>query len=812
MKYNQDTCSVELSVRRLCELALMSGSLDNAPRGSVDAMLEGAKIHKKLQAEAGGFYDAEFQLSNTTLYDGIYYTVSGRADGIISTASSSVVDEIKTLRNVDFYAPPKEIFLAQLKCYAYFYGLKKELSSVNARLTYYNTDNEKLRYFKYTFKIDELKKFYLGLLDKIKYRAGLVIDRTTDRLPSASMARFPYPQLREGQEIMIKEAYSAIKKGKRFFAEAPTGTGKTMSALYPAVRALGEGLVDKIFYLTSKASTRKEAYSAAAKLFESGAKLRTAVITAKEQVCVCGARLAGVKGKNLCNSKDCEFADRYYDKVGDALRELLESGNGFPRSRICQVAAKHRICPYELSLDLSELCDIIICDYNYAFDPSVYFRRYFDSENIKNKKYIFLVDEAHNLADRARDMYSAELRLSDLATAFRGIKAAGDELQEIRKELEALMAVFWSLRRLCRDNLTKDSEGKESGFYMSDQPYEALNKSLEAFKHKLDNWLVKNRDHLFYEPLYELLAKIRKYMVVSECFNKGFRYYVEIFGGDITAKIYCLDPSPVMDSLLGRAWSTVLFSATLTPREYFTDVLGGRKNTVDISLPSPFNTENLCVTVADYISTRFEDREKNASRFANIIAASVCSRAGNYIAYFPSYACLESVLGVFTRKYPKVEVIVQQRGMSARQKEEFLGAFKDDSGHLRVGFCVLGGVFAEGVDLPGSRLIGSIIFGVGLPGLSNERNIIQEYFDMNMGSGYDYAYTYPGMNNVLQAAGRVIRRDDDKGIVVLVDDRYSTPKYRELFPEHWNNIKYAGNAQSLAEIIRRFWKNAEQNE
>ena len=409
-------------------------------------------------------------------------------------------------------------------------------------------------------------------------------------------------------------------------------------------------------------------------------------------------------------------------------------------------------------------------------------------------------------------MYSAELKLSDLASAFKGIRSAGDELGDIRKELEALMAVFWSLRRLCRDNLTKDSEGKESGFYMNDLPSEALNKSLEIFKHKLDSWLMKNREHLFFEPLAELSSKIRKYSVVNECFNKGFRYYVEIFGGDITSKIYCLDPSPVMDSLLNRSWSSVLFSATLTPREYFTDVLGGQKNTVDISLPSPFNKENLCVAVADYISARFEDREKNAARFATVIAATVCSKPGNYIAYFPSYACLEGVLGVFRKKYPKVEVIVQQKGMSARRKEEFLGAFKDDSGHLRVGFCVLGGVFAEGVDLPGSRLIGSIIFGVGLPGLSNERNIIQEYFDVNMGNGYDYAYTYPGMNNVLQAAGRVIRRDDDKGVVVLVDDRYSTPKYRELFPEHWNDIKYAGNAQSLAEIIRRFWEKGEQSE
>lgn len=812
MRYNENTCSVELSVRRLCEVALMGGSLGDFHGSSLEAMSEGAKIHRKLQAEAGGFYNPEVSLSNTTLHEDLYYTVSGRADGVITKESGPVVDEIKTVRGVDFYAPPKEIFLAQMKCYAYFLAVSRELCSIKARLTYYNVDNEKTRCFNYSFTTEELREYYVSLLDKIKYRARLVVKHIVSELPTAAKARFPYPELREGQEIMIREAYSAIKRGKRFFAEAPTGTGKTMSSLYPAVRALGEGLADKIFYLTSKASTRREAYRAAGKLFEAGVDLRTVVITAKEQVCMCGARVAGVGARNLCNSKNCEFADGYYDRVEYAMRELIESGNGFPRNKICEVAKKYKICPYELSLDLSELCDIIICDYNYAFDPSVYFRRYFASENIKGNKYVFLIDEAHNLADRARDMYSSELKLTDFSSTFKIIRRSTAPEEDILKELEAMMAVFWSLRRLCKDNLIKDSEGVESGFYMGSAPVESLSKALESFKHKLDSWLYKNQSHELYDILSELSAKIKKYAVVSECFDKGFRCYVEIFDGDITVKIYCLDPSPIMDSLLNRANASILFSATLTPREYFTDVLGGRKNTVDISLPSPFESDNLCVAIADYISTRFEDRSKNAARFASIIAASVCSRAGNYIAYFPSYSCLESVLGVFKRKYPKVEVVVQQRGMNPRQRDEFLASFKDDFGHLRVGFCVLGGAFAEGVDLPGSRLIGSIIFGVGLPGLSNERNIIQEYFDMNMGNGYDYAYTYPGMNNVLQAAGRVIRRDDDKGVVVLVDDRYSTPKYRELFPEHWKNVTYAGNAQSLAEIIRRFWKKGEQNE
>ncbi len=810
MKYNENNCTVELSVRELCALALMGGNLDSSRRVSYEAMAEGAKIHRRLQAEAGGFYNAEISLSNTSNYEDVYYFVSGRADGIIRRDDGIIVDEIKCVRSIDFYAPPKDIFIAQLKCYAYFFAVKYELSSVKGRITYYNIDNEKIRYFNYSFAIEELREYYFGLLKKIHWRALFTKEHLVNELPSASNAVFPYPELREGQEIMIREGYSAMKKGKRLFVEAPTGTGKTISSLYPAVRALGEGYAEKIFYLTSKASTRSEAYRASGKLFSAGAKLRSIVITAKEQACMCGAKLLGdAAGNNFCNSRDCEYSEGYYDRIDAALRDILSRGNGFPRKLISEVAQKYRVCPYELSLDLSEFCDIIICDYNYAFDPSVYFRRYFAPDSMGDRKYIFLIDEAHNLADRARDMYSAELKLSDFTRLVKKIMSEDITAHDLIAEFEGVASVFWGMRRLCRDNLTKNSDGSESGFYIGDVPLERLNKALEVFKQKIDAWAKKNKDHVLIDDIDRLMLKVRKYNIVNECFDKGFRSYVEIYGGDITAKTYCLDPSPIMDSLLNRAYSAVLFSATLTPREYFVDVLGGRKNSIDISLPSPFDPENLCVAVADYISTRFEDRKKNAARFAAIIAASVCTKPANYIAYFPSYSCLQEVLAVFVRKYPQVEVIVQKQGMDLKEKENFLGAFKNDNGHLRVGFCVLGGAFAEGVDLPGSRLVGSIIFGVGLPGLSNERNIIQEYFDMNEGNGYDYAYTYPGMNNVLQAAGRVIRRSEDSGIVVLVDDRYSSPKYRELFPEHWHNIKYAGNAQSLAEIIRQFWKNRE---
>ena len=803
MRYNTENCSVELSVRELCRCALLSGDLGGAAYTDTDALAFGRDIHKKLQSEADGFYNSEVTLNNTSLYNGVYYAVSGRADGIIRQADGFVcVDEIKCVRGYEFFMEPRAVYLAQMKCYAYFLCVRDELPSIRCRLTYYNVDSGKTKYFNYRFSEEALRSFYFGLLEKLEWRAHLEIVRTVETLPSAAVAKFPYPELREGQEIMIHRAYSALKHGHRVFVEAPTGTGKTVSALYPAVRALGEGHIDRIFYLTAKASTRREAYAASAKLFEGGACLRTAVITAKEQVCPMKSYGMAAGKRNLCNPIDCPYARGYYDRVEGALRELLSSNNGYPRTLISKVAEKYTVCPYELSLDLSEFCDIIICDYNYAFDPSVYFRRYF-SDMGRKEGYAFLVDEAHNLADRARDMYSATVKYSEIAELREVVSPVSDELGTAAG---GLLIATERLKKLCKGDITKDADENDMGFYMSHAPLENFNKELDAFRKKCDGWLKKNKDHPISGEVDGLSSSIRRYMAVNEYFDKGFLCYVELYGGDITVKTYCLDPSPTMDTLLKRARGAVLFSATLTPTEYFCDVLGGSKNAERVSLPSPFDPENLCVAVVDGLSARSEDRKKNYARYATLIAATVSPKHGNYIAYFPSYECLEGVLEVFKRKYPKVEVVAQSRGMGAQEKESFLSAFRDDVGHLRIGFCVLGGAFSEGVDLPGSRLIGSIIFGVGIPALSNERNIIKEYFDNTVGMGYEYAYTYPGMNRVLQAVGRVIRREGDRGVAVLVDDRYSEPKYRALFPSHWEGVQCTGNARSLAEIIRRFWE------
>jgi len=799
VKYNKESCAVELTAKELCLLALRCGDLGGYAFDTGEWAKDEENLYYKLQSEAGAYYNPDVELSNTVFFDGIYFTVSTFADGIIRKNGKVTVDKIKCTKKKGVPTVPDAYSLAMLKCAAYFISVRDSLRTVEGRISYYNTATKKLRYFKCTFLFSELKEFYLSLVEKVKFRAVIEAERELDVLLSAQNVRFPYGELRDGQEKMIRESYSAIKKGKRIFLEAPTGTGKTISSLFPALKALGNGYCDKIFYLTPKAQTRREAFSAAAKLHGAGCLTRTVVISAKEQMCVCPSRSMGVG--NCCNGKCCEFARGYYDRVDGALREMLQNYRGYSKKLIMQMAEKYRVCPYELSLDLSELCDVIICDYNYAFDPFVYFRRYFGAEG-KNGKYVFLIDEAHDLADRARQTYSAEVHLRD----FENIAVEGYE--EINAMLSPAIAALKSIRRLCKDTVVKDEYGNERGFYISSELSERIDGALAAFSKKCSQWLSTNEEHPMSVRLYSLNSDVKRYLKISEYFDRNFKFFAEILGDDAVARIYCVDPSDIMDSLLTRATASVMFSATLTPTEYFCDVLGCGKGAERVSLESPFPIENLCVAVADYIDSRFESREDNAKKYATLIAATVSAKAGNYIAYFPSYKCLEQTYRAFSKKYPKVETVVQKKNMSAEQRDEFLSAFKEDRGHLRVGFCVLGGAFSEGVDLPGSRLIGSIIFGVGLPGLSNERNIVKEHFDLKSdeGIGYDYAYTFPGMNNVLQAAGRVIRREEDVGVVVLADDRYAAPKYRTLFPNHWQGVKYAGNASSVAEIMRRFWE------
>ena len=795
MRYNVETKELEMTVAELC---LLSVGEDYAKSpADVEAI--------SCLCDGDDGYIKSFSVCQSFVYGAKNIKMSGVADGYFEKKDGVRVDFVKSVSEKEFAKPPKTELFTYIKCVAWLICKRDGLESICPRLVLRDSSSKEFKSFEKKMSATELELFVNFLLSTVSARMNHMVRHETYVRPSACGLPFPYSDVREGQDEMMHGVTTAIRKGKRMFAQAPTGIGKTISVLYPAVRAFGKGQCDKIFYFTAKNETTKEAYSAASRLYEAGAKLKTIVLSSKDSMCRSEkAKAGGSRDSRYCNERDCPYLKRYKDKAGAAIEELLSRQNGFYSSIITEVALKHQVCPYELSLDLSELCDIIICDYNYLFDPFVRLKRYFES-SFDFGDYVFLIDEAHNLVDRARTIYSSALTLSDLESASELVSLGAPELAQAFKDmLEAMNKA----KELCRENKHTDSEGNESGYYISRVSPEFFCKAVVAFSEKLEKWMKYNKDSALYETLDAIYSPVRKFAGILEYYDDKFMTYIELYGGEVTFSLNCIDPSDILDGVLSLGRASVMFSATLAPLSYFCDLLGGGKKSLCVELASPYEQKNLCVAAVDTVSTRFEDREKSYKKIATCIAAAVSPKAGNYIVYFPSYGYLEKVHEAFVKKYPKVRTIVQRKGMSRAQHTEFIESFKDDENKMRIGFCVLGGSFSEGVDLPGNRLIGSIIVGVGLPGFSSERNIMRDYFENRYENGFEYAYTYPGMNNVLQAAGRVIRRDEDKGIVVLIDDRYAEPTYRNLFPKHWSHLVYAGDAASLAEIVSRFWNNS----
>lgn len=794
MRYSVDRDQIETTAEELCNIALRTGDIDSRAPHSRGTERSLEALRKKLYGAQGALYHSEVTLRNTSCLDGIYFCVTGVADGIQCTDGEYTVDGAITDASRFFC----------LRCCAYFLCRTKELDGVRVRCC--TSRDGELVYSERYYTEQELKAEYIAALTHALPEARLLVEKEKERRASAASAVFPYSGLRESQEEMIRECYRDIKHKSRLFCQAPTGIGKTVSTLFPSVKCFGEGYADRIFYLTSKASIKREAYHAVQRMNAAGTAVRACVLSSRESMCLCdGAKRGGGRLSSHCNPDACPYAKGYYDRAREAVFRFASSSYTLDSGAIKAFGKAEMLCPYELSLDLSELCDVIICDYNYVFSPTVYLRRYFDEPRRKDEKYVFLVDEAHNLPDRARDMYSAALRVSD----FEAVIASAPEDSTLSHACISALRSIEELELLCKDNLSYDPDGNFVGYYVSRSMPEKLESALSEFAKKCDQWLHVNTDTPLYRAAEELAFKVYEFRKIAERFDRGYLTFVNKSARDLSVLLYCLDPSDQLSRVLERAVASVMFSATLTPTDYFAEILGGGGKAVSVSFRSPFPPENLCVAAVDKISTRFEDREASYGRVASSIAATVSARAGNYMVFFPSYSYLEEVKKRFCAKYPKVKVLSQSKNMTAREREEFLASFKDDEGKLRIGFCVLGGSFSEGIDLPGNRLIGVVVVGVGLPGISNENNIIRDYYEEKCGQGYDYAYTYPGMNGVLQAVGRVIRTETDRGIAVLIDDRYADPKYRSLFPHEWKGMKFAGNSASLAEIARRFWKNEE---
>ena len=879
MYYNHQTGYIEISVRELCALAFKGGNLDNRvpPQNLYRRAEEGREVHQKLRAlreDGKGLgmttleaprkprgseemlipaeplpapaYHAEVVLRHTCRMDGVTFSVSGRADGVwYDPAGGCIVEEIKSVSpfGVDrSIRSPRESDLAQLTCYGYFLCASKGLSQVTLRLTYATAGREEEAYFADSIlTAEQLAGGYAAILRMILPRAKDLWERETTLRKTAKRAIFPYAEVRDAQQDMIRECWRDMRAGKTLFAEAPTGIGKTMATLYPAVRCFGEGKCDKIFYLTAKNATRREAFGAVQKLNEAATPVRACVITARESACICeAAKAGGNRLSTYCNPVSCPYAKGYFDQVESVIFDLLSSGKTvFSGLDIRAAAKKWQVCPYELALDLSELCEIVICDYNYVFSPSVYLRRYFTEgiPHTEGHRYIFLVDEAHNLPDRARDMYSGSLSLTEVMAAqdtmhewetrigtdliFPTEDAGYDEEDKTAPRLKSgslddLIGVLSRMSGACAESMVVDADGVRRGVNLDRNQPVALCETARSLSTLCDRWLRRNQGHPLYPTVDSLATVLRSFRTAADYYDRRFATFVEVEGEDVRVKLTCLDPAGILRPILQKAEARVLFSATLTPSDYFADILGGDRDSVLVTFESPFPRDRLCVAICDGVSTRYEDRDGSYRKIMSYIAATVSARRGNYLVYFPSYAYMDKVYALFTKKYPTVRTVAQKPGMTYAEREAFIASFTPDSKELLVGFCVLGGSFSEGVDLPGRCLIGAVIVGVGIPALSSERNIMKEYYDETRvttdpegggeGEGYAYAYTYPGMNHVLQAVGRVIRRPEDYGVAVLIDDRYAAEPYLHLYPEHWESISAVEDPVALNEYLSSFWE------
>lgn len=779
---------IRISVRALVEFILREGDLDNRATGKTDltAMQAGGRLHRKIQRRMGAGYRAEVPLKIKVPMGEFDCALEGRADGIFQEEEKTWIDEIKGVyRDLKLIEEPVGVHLAQALCYAYIYGKQNHLTEMGIQLTYGNLETEELKYFRQTRTMEELEEWFSSLMKEYEKWAAFQFEWKRIRKESIRPLEFPFPY-REGQRDLAAGVYRTIARKKRLFIQAPTGVGKTISTVFPAVKAVGEGLGDRIFYLTAKTVTRTVAEEAFRILRGNGLRMKTVTLTAKEKLCICE--------EIQCNPEVCPYAKGHFDRINEAVFELLTEGpDELNRDALLSQAHKHRVCPFELSLDTASWTDAVICDYNYVFDPNVRLKRFF-AEGVKGE-YLFLIDEAHNLVDRGREMFSASLCKEDFLELKRKLKG---RYKKAERCLERCNKYLLGLKKECETYQIHEEVG-------------AFVLQLLSLSTELDRIREEGTEPELQKEIVDFWFQIRDFLNTADRLDENYVIYSELGeDGRFRLKLYCVETAANLRECLDKGNAAVFFSATLLPMSYYKHLLGD-ENDYAVYARSPFRLDRRLLLLGQDVSSRYTRRNRaEYGRIADYLAVMAEGKKGNYLAFFPSYRMMLDVFDIFSEQYGEtVECVVQRSGMKEEEREAFLERFavqpEGEQTKSLLGFCVLGGIFSEGIDLKREALIGAAVVGTGFPLVCHEREILRQYYEERNMDGFAYAYRYPGMNKVLQAAGRVIRTDEDRGVILLLDDRFLGSDYRRLFPLEWNGYQIC-RLPEAGKKIEEFWE------
>ena len=790
-----ETSVIRISVRNLVEFILRSGDLDTRTRrgSDLEAALAGGRIHRKLQGKEKSGYEKEKKLSRDTAFGEFVIRVEGRADGVME-GDPPCIDEIKGMYlDVNLLEEPFAVHLAQAKCYAAIYAKDMELQKIGVRMSYVNLDNEEIKYFHFEYGASEIEEWYNGVVLAYEKWARWQYNHRVER--DRSMQNLPFPfEYRRGQQKLTHAVYKTVKDAQDLFLMAPTGVGKTMSCVYPSVRALGEGYGDRIFYLTARNETLSAGREAFSILIGNGLDIRAVLITSKEKICPLS--------EPSCNPDDCPYARGHFDRINDAVYELLCSRKFIDRDTVLRQAEAKTVCPFELTLDLASWCDAVLGDYNYVFDPNVKLKRFFAAGTKGDG--IFLIDEAHNLVERGRSMYSASLVKEHILSAKR---AAGKGNPRLTKALDKANRLMLAEKHLCDGEPDFAVTGKPVRIIEKPADLQPLIYAALGILEELQNLFQESGDAALKEKLLDFYFEVRDFEETAEYLDENYTVYSGYDEEDhFMVRLFCVNPSGRLMAAREAGRCMILFSATLLPISYYKRLIGNNSEAAAIYAESPFDETKRLILAGNDVSTRYTERsDAMYKRIAGYIARIASCRKGNYMVFFPSYRMMKDVFRIYKKEYDRdgVNWVLQTPGMQEEDREIFLENFYDEPRETLIGFCVMGGMFSEGIDLKGTRLIGAVIVGAGIPQVSAEREILKRSFDRD-GSGFDYAYRYPGMNKVQQAAGRVIRTAEDTGVIVLLDERFNTSPYRRLFPREWSNVKIC-SAENAADLITEFW-------